>query len=219
MEAFVQALLPVHVILGLSCLISGPTAAIARKGGKLHSISGRVFAISMIVTTILALIVTCIPGHYNPILFTIGIFGFYLVVSGWRSIKLKKLGRGDHAKWYDWALMLGVGLFGLVMIGYGVYLVTKSHMFALVLFLFGYFCLSLAKGDYQRFTKMPEDRLWWMFDHLNKMNGGLITAFTAFLVNNNSFMPMVLGWLLPSVIGAALGTMWTRKYKRKLGRI
>lgn len=215
MEAFIQVLIVIHVILGSIGVISGPVSAIAKKGGKLHRLSGKVFAWSMIISAILALFISSMPGHKSLFLFCIGIFGLYLVASGYRVLKIKKLGRGQRPALLDWTLSVSMGVFGAVMFIYGGWILLRGGTFGVVLLLFGFFGLMLFKGDLKMYLKRPEDPRFWLFQHINKMNGGLITAFTALLVNNNQFMPQILGWLLPTLIGSLLGTYWNKKYKGK----
>ncbi|MCI4670109.1 MAG: hypothetical protein MRZ79_18375 [Bacteroidia bacterium] len=215
MEAIVRVIILIHVLFGSVAIIAGPIAAVAKKGSKVHRISGKIFAYSMIITAILALIVSLWPGHKSLFLFSIGIFGLYLVVSGFRVTKIKKLGRGQKASYFDWAMSITMGIFGVTMLSYGAYLLFYGKLAGLIQLVFGLFGMMLFRGDLKMYLKKPKDPRFWLFQHINKMNGGLITAFTALLVNNNNFMPGIFAWLLPTLIGSFLGTYWTRKYKGK----
>lgn len=215
MEAVVRILVLVHVFLGSIAILAGPVAAIAKKGEKIHRISGKVFAWSMILTAILALVISCWPGHRSLFLFSIGVFGLYLVASGYRVLKIKKLGKGQKPAILDWVLSLVMGIFGTAMLVYGACLLFNGAQSGIILLVFGSLGAMLLVGDLKMYLRSPDDPRFWLFQHINKMNGGLITAFTALLVNNNTFIPGFLAWLLPTLLGVLLGTYWNRKYKGK----
>ena len=45
------------------------------------------------------------------------------------------------------------------------------------------------------------------------MMGSYIAAMTAFIVVNNTILPEIVAWLLPTVIVTPLIIKWSRKYK------
>ena len=83
----------IHAALGGIALISGGAALIARKGKRIHNMSGKVFYITMLSSAALALIIAIMPGHENPFLFCIGLFSSYFIITGYRSLKFR---RKDH---------------------------------------------------------------------------------------------------------------------------
>jgi len=49
--------------------------------------------------------------------------------------------------------------------------------------------------------------------HLQRMIGAYIASLTAFLVVNNTILPGVIAWLLPSVLLVPFIMAWSKKYK------
>lgn len=49
--------------------------------------------------------------------------------------------------------------------------------------------------------------------HIGKITGGYIAATTAFVVVNNTFLPPLLAWLAPGVLGNIYIVYWIRKMK------
>jgi len=215
MEKWIQILIYLHIGLGTLSIVFGPLAAISKKGGKWHKLFGKIFAYSLIATALLALLISVLPGHQNLFLFCIGIFGLYLVASGLRILKLKKLSQGQRPAAFDWALSGLMGIFSLAMVTYGSYLLLLGGDAGTILLVFGGIAGLLAYGDFKLYVKGPQNHRFWLLGHISKMNGGLITAFTALLVNNSGFLPGILSWLLPTFIGSILGIYWGRKYRRK----
>jgi hypothetical protein len=80
-----EALLIAHISAGGAGLISGATALLSSKGARLHRAAGNMFFVSM-------LIMTGIGGCVAPLLpqrasVVPAIFTFYLVVSGWATVR------------------------------------------------------------------------------------------------------------------------------------
>jgi len=53
----------------------------------------------------------------------------------------------------------------------------------------------------------------WLPLHLGKITGGYISAFTAFVVVNQ-YLPGIIGWILPGMIGGIYITLSVRKIKK-----
>ncbi len=215
MEKLIQILIYIHIGLGTSSIVFGPLAAISKKGGKWHKLFGKIFAYSLIATALLALLISVLPGHQNLFLFSIGIFGLYLVASGLRMLKLKKLSQGQRPAAFDWALSGLMGIFSLAMITYGSYLLLLGGNTSIIRLVFGGIAGLFVYGDIKLYVKGPQHPRFWLLGHISKMNGSLITAFTALLVNNSGLLPGILSWLLPTFIGSILGMYWGRKYRKK----
>jgi uncharacterized membrane protein len=103
-----------HVGGGIIAFLFGSTALIARKGGRLHRLSGIVFAVSMLCMAA--------SGGYLALLRSqrvntiAGVSTFYLVATGWMTIKRKPNETGSAE--------VGLFLLGLVT---GITALTFAH--------------------------------------------------------------------------------------------
>ena len=61
MEAIVHVLLYIHIAFGSLALLAGPASLLVAKGQKLHRFFGQVFAYSMILNGVAALIISMSP--------------------------------------------------------------------------------------------------------------------------------------------------------------
>ena len=81
-----------HISGGTVGLISGAVALLARKGGKLHRLSGNIFFVSMLVMTgIGAIVAPFIPDRVSSVA---GFMSFYLIFSGWLTVERRRDGIG-----------------------------------------------------------------------------------------------------------------------------
>jgi hypothetical protein len=103
----------VHVGCGTVGLVSGTVAAFAQKGEGLHRIAGTTFFVSMLVmATFAAWLAIVIPGQMSNLLGAI--LTFYLVATGWLTVKRKQRTVGRAEKFALAAsLCICVGLGGL----------------------------------------------------------------------------------------------------------
>ena len=217
MEALYTPLIYLHILCGSIALVVGPLTLVAKKGGKIHRLMGKIFATSMILNGAAALLIAITPGHQNFFLFAIGVFSLYLVGTGYRFLRLKGLGTRTQAQPIDWTLTVSMLIFGLAMCGYGGFLVYHGATLGYVLMSFGTFGLILVYRDGQLFLKGPRNPRFWLYQHISRMCGALIAAYTAFLVVNGEALglPPLVAWLFPSVIGSLIPSYWIRKYKKQ----
>ena len=199
-------LLVLHASSGGLALLVGGIAAYAKKGQRLHRHCGNIFIYSMLFSATMALVMSQIKP--NPFLFGIGLFTVYLILSGWipvwkRDLSIKK------------KYIKGVGIFGTssaLFMAYQAYIGGFKDA-AIILIVFGSILLSFSVSDL--ITKFrPANGI---SRHGGRMGGAYIATFTAFLVVNNSFLPPLVAWLMPTVIGSLLIFLSLRKWnKRKL---
>ncbi len=218
--------LVIHVICGFLSLASGLIAMIAKKGKRVHNISGSIFYWAMLgvfITTIIFFVIYPIQLKYQFFL-TIGIISFYPNFSGKRLLSMKK---AIAPTLIDWIAAWGVGICGIVMIGYSVYGFINPAGFngmAILFAIFGLVCLVNAYGDlkiYLGFQK-PE-KMHWFLGHGGKMMGAYSAALTAFFVNvvprympkNTPDFVFILTWVLPGVIVGVIASRILKKYKAK----
>jgi len=92
-----------HIGGGTIGLISGAVALLARKGGKLHRLSGNIFFVSMLVMTgIGAVVAPFIPDRVSSVA---GFMSFYLIFSGWLTARRRREGvRALELIGFVWAI-------------------------------------------------------------------------------------------------------------------
>lgn len=219
MEQFtVDALRWIHIITGVFALLSGPVAMFNQDGGKLHRQSGKIYLWSMVVIFTTSIILSLYRG--NLFLFLIGIFSMYLVITGYRSLALKMLHRGQKAGTTDWIILVISGIAGIALCLFGAYLwANRGNNFGLVPIVFGAIMLSGVRQDYRRFTVPPTEKNHWLLKHITGMMGGYIATITAFCVNNIHTDPGFISWLLPTVIIAPFIMITTRKFRKGPGKV
>jgi len=218
MDQLFQTLLVLHIAGGSAGLLSGTTAAIVKKGSRIHNATGKVFFFSMLITSISALVMSNLPNHLNVFLFAVGGFTFYMISSGYRIIFLKR--QAKQAPVVFTAIDYSIFVFGLLFSVFMLYLSVKfiiagSSSFAIVPAVFGLICLNFARADLNILRGAKPVKTIWMQTHIGRMMGALIAAYTAFLVVNIQTKQGWILWLLPSLIGGILIARFTRKYAPK----
>jgi hypothetical protein len=148
--------------------------------------------------------------HENIFLFIVGTFTAYMLLSGTRYLKIKSI---IDIKKADWALAITITLFGLGFIVLGIMLLIKSVSFGIVLLVFGGICWMFALQDFKNFSNKSRVKNFWLTTHIQRMTGSYIASATAFLVVNNTILPGVISWLLPTVVLTPLIVIWVRKYQ------
>ncbi len=219
MEIVAKIILWSHILFGFTAFLVAPGALVTRKGGKWHRTWGKIFFWGMAGVAISALILTAIRP--NIFLTLVAVFSFYSALSGYRVLYQKRPDRGQTPRWFDWmaagiTLLAGTGLVYLGFFQFG----TLSFDFQPIMLVFGIIGLSLAVTDMRRFAKPfnPQtDRYNWYFVHIGNMLGAYIAAVTAFSAVNLYFLPTLLRWLWPTLIGTPLIFYWVRKYEKKFG--
>ena len=90
LEKIIKILIYIHAGFGGIALVFGAIALYVKKGSKIHKKTGKVFYYSMLISIFISSIVAITPSNENPFLFLIGLFSFYFIISGYRSLKYKK---------------------------------------------------------------------------------------------------------------------------------
>jgi len=67
--------------------------------------------------------------------------------------------------------------------------------------------------DFRNYKSQNSIKNFWLLVHIQRMIGSYIAAATAFLVVNNTILPGIVAWLLPTVILVPLIFKWSNKYK------
>lgn len=211
----------IHIISGFTALISGTVTIFSKKGKGRHVLAGQVYLWSMTSVAITALYLSVVRP--NIFLLLISIFSFYMTWSGYRAIHWKNKPMDRIPYVFNLALTGGVALSGLVMIGVpviswtGIKIAPVVSQFGTILLVFGLINTTMAGLDLiNLFRPSRGSKFWWMYQHIGRMGGAFISTVTAFLVVNITFLPDLVVWLAPTVIGSPLIGWATRKYRLKL---
>ena len=213
-----QFLILSHVVSGGIVLFLGLINLLNRKGQKNHIIIGKVYVGSMWWICISAVSIIAFY-RFSFFLMVIAVISFYTSFVGVRVLRRKKLG---SESWYDWLAAIATSLFGVALLGYAVFLFSRtSHtMLASLCIVFGILTFNNGFRDIKFFLKpgMPEKK-WWLYQHIGAISGSYIAAVTAFVVQNGrTFFPtwdhQWLFWVLPGVIGTPLITLTIKKYQK-----
>lgn len=202
----IQLLIYIHVISGAIALLSGSISLIVKKGSFVHRKSGLVFVVTMLVSAIVSMSVAVQPNHSNTFLLSIGILTIYFVVGGYLALRYKKKYVNLLA---DKCLALAMLVIGIAMIVHPWFV---GHL-NIVMMVFGGLGTSFAITDFIRFAKHEELHKHWLTLHLGKITGGYISAFTAFIVVNQ-YIPGIVGWLLPGIVGGVFIAVSIRRVKK-----
>ena len=92
---------------------------------------------------------------------------------------------------------------------------VQKQLFGIVFFLFGVLSFRMCYIDYKGYTNKVTDTLYGLKNHIGRMTGSYIAAFTAFLVVNNTFLPPILAWSLPGLIGGLFISRTIRKFNKE----
>ncbi|GAB4457704.1 MAG: hypothetical protein Fur0028_12140 [Bacteroidales bacterium] len=197
----------IHAPLGGIALLTGGISLIAKKGNNVHKKSGRVFFFSMLFSAISAFIISVLPNHESPFLFSIGLFSIYFLISGLRSLKFKQK---EFQLKTEKIIAYLITLTGIVMILYPVLLFSKLNI---ILTVFGVVGIVFGLRDLKLFKDIKRLKKNWLKLHLGKMTGGYIAATSAFFVVNQ-ILPGIWNWFVPGIIGSGYITYWMIKLNK-----
>jgi len=213
MNIIYKVFLFLHIVGGSVGLLTGMLNVLRNKGDKNHKFVGKVFLISMIISGVSALVLASI--HTNYFFFIVGVFTLYMIGSGQLYLKRHNNRALARLKWTITTLML---IAGILFVGFGVVFLIKTNLFGLVFLTFGCLGLIFVIQDINNRKEKSGVRNFWLIAHLQRMTGGFIAAFTAFLVVNEKYFPEIIPslvyWLLPTIILTPLITQWSRRYQK-----
>lgn len=201
MDFLYHTALFIHVVCGGIALAAGIPALFARKWEQTHRMSGRIFYVSVLGVAFTAIGIAAWKSWFQlsgnaTFLLHIGLFTFYQVQAGYRSVRDKSL----RPYLFDYFL----GIMGIVN---GAFMLASMNM---VLMVFGGIQLSLALQDvYGWWVRIQGKKLppmAWLRRHLGNMIGTYIAVFTAFLVVNGNGHWLI--WLGPTMAFTPLIICW-----------
>jgi hypothetical protein len=120
---------------------------------------------------------------------------------------------------------MGIGSIGMLYFGYVAF--ELANVFYTVLFtIFGIFMCLLTFEDIRVFTgrkliknDVPVPLRYWFQNHISRMGGSYIATVTAFLVvNNPPYIPGLVVWIAPGVIGGVVIARTRRYYANKFSK-
>ncbi|MBS1646586.1 MAG: hypothetical protein JST67_04540 [Bacteroidetes bacterium] len=207
MEIF-KVLLITHILCGGLSLALGLYILIVKKGTAIHKKVGKAYFYAMLINSVVAIPMSYL--HPNYFLFLISIFTIYMLLTGLRYLHKKKL---TDVNKYDWFLTIIMLLFSVAFVGFGIFNFTQENYFGIIFMVFGFIGLFFSYQDRLNFTGKSKIKNFFLTTHIQRMTGSYIASTTAFLVVNNTLLPSIMAWLLPTALMAPLIIFWTRKYK------
>jgi uncharacterized membrane protein len=208
--------LDAHVLAGFLALCSGLGAILTRKGGRRHRRFGRVYVGSMAFVSGSALLLfTFAPTPRRQFLALIAVFSFYFVFSGYRVLSRKRPGDGPAAMDRAAAGLLCVT--GLALLAMGALELGGGSSFGTVLVVFGGISAVFGVRDRRQFRTGESEPRAWFYEHLTRMGAGYIATVTAFSTVNFLFLPTVLRWLWPTLVGTPAIFLAIRRYEEQFG--
>ncbi len=218
MELLGKIILIIHVLAGITTLITGPIAIFFNdRNIRSHRIAGKVFFYAMNVVCVSSIItfVKHPDVAFYQFLLGIAIFVYAGILRGVRAIQIMK---GARVYWFDFFYTIVLLLFAFWMIGKGVQNWLNAGQIAIsILFLvFGLGSLKDAVDNLKNFRK-PQNlqKLDWLKMHVGSMIGAFIASSTAFTVNVAHGLPWFIQWFGPTVLLVPLLVYFSRKIEAR----
>ena len=208
-------MLTLHISAGFAALFVAPGAMVTHKGGRWHRRWGKVFFWA--ITVVAASAVFLASAGDDPFLFLVAVFSFYLAFSGYRILYRKHPQVSKRASVLDWMVTVGTLLASFTLTLYGAVQLYTDSTFGAVAIAFGTLGCAFSGRDLKQMIQPPQEKQWW-FVHMGNMLGAYIATVTAFSAVNFDFLPPLVRWLWPTVIGGIGIFVWTSYYQRKFSR-
>lgn len=210
-----KLLLIIHIAAGSIALVSGLGAIVSRNKTKIHRPFGKIYFWAMTVVFLSALYLSVKTSNF--FLFCVTFFTYYLCLTAYRSLSLKKLHDGQKPKWFDWLIEVFFGLIHLSFVIFACILLIKGkYTPGIISIVFGLIGLGNNYSNIKRLNKKIVYKNYWLLAHIGGMLGSYIGAFTAFLVNNGKWInvPGIVLWLGPTVFFVPLIFYEIRKHQK-----
>lgn len=218
MEAIYTFVRSLHIATGILAFFVAPVALVAKKGGTIHIIWGKIFFWSMMVVALTAVPMTIY--HPNLFLFLIAVFSVHLSLVGYRAAAVRKAPNQNTSKRIDSLInFASLGVYGL-LICWGIYTIFSADdsSFGYISIIFGIIGLQFSISQLRALNK-PADKMDWWFKHMQGMIGAYIAVVSAFSAVNLFFLPPVIRWLWPTLIGSIGLHFWVKYYKNKFNGV
>jgi uncharacterized membrane protein len=206
---YFKIMLIMHIIGGCTSLFLGLLILLLKKGDKRHVLLGSIFFWSMLCSSIVSIPMSIL--HPNTFLRLIGILTIYMLLTGKRFLKIKNSTDVTKLDWFISFIML---IAAIVFIGIGLFRLAGGDAFGIVLVVFGMIGLLFVNNDNKAYRSKSKEKNFGLMIHIQRMMGAFIASLTAFLVVNNTVLPNVVAWLLPTLCLVPLIVYWIRKWRR-----
>ena len=176
--AIEKPLLYLHILAGFISLGIAYVLLFIKKGNKRHKKLGMIYVYGMSTIFVTAIPLSLI-GEFNPFLFVIAIFSFYLAFSGYRQGR----DRNGAREQIDKALGIFITAASILFYSMAVslYLIEDSMWITSVIF--GSIALVFSINDFRRMKIVERPNFYDKTNlHLNLMLAGTIATTTAFIV-------------------------------------
>ena len=198
--AIEKPLLYLHILAGFISLGIAYVLLFIKKGNKRHKKLGMIYVYGM--TTIF---VTAIPlsllGEFNPFLFVIAIFSFYLAFSGYRQGR----DRNGAREQIDKALGIFITATSILFYSMAVSLYLIEDPMWITSVIFGSIALVFSINDFRRMKIVERPNFYDKTNlHLNLMLAGTIATTTAFIVTIEPLSTLWLNWVAPTIVGTPI---------------
>ena len=215
METLHHVLRLLHIAVGITAFFVAPVALVAWKGGKVHAFWGNLFFRAMVMVAASAVLMTFISP--NPFLSLVGVFSFYLLISGYRAVTCRRAANPALALKTDFAIATVTLLFYLGLAGWGIRLFTLQphHLFGYISLVFAVIGFRSSVTELYFLLNPSNNPMAWWYQHMQGMVGSYIGAVSAFSAVNIFFLPDAVRWLWPTLIGAPLLGYWKHYYQKK----
>ena len=205
--AIEKPLLYLHILAGFISLGIAYVLLFIKKGNKRHKKLGMIYVYGM--TTIF---VTAIPlsllGEFNPFLFVIAIFSFYLAFSGYRQGR----DRNGAREQIDKALGIFITATSILFYSMAVSLYLIEDPMWITSVIFGSIALVFSINDFRRMKIVERPNFYDKTNlHLNLMLAGTIATTTAFIVTIEPLSTLWLNWVSPTTVSYTHLTLPTNR--------
>ena len=214
MELLGRISLIIHIIAGVSTLITGPIAIFYNfKNPKKHRLVGKAFFYAMLIVGFFSVGGYLKHPHSAFMQFLMGIA--IIVVAGvFRGVRTIFIMKGGPVLRFDFVYTALLGLGGIWMAGMSVWHFQQGTMIAIPI-LFAVFSIMALKDTRQNISlfRHPanQHRLDWMRVHSSTMLGAFTASTTAFTVNAAHFLPWWAQWFGPAMLMLPLQVYFGRK--------
>ncbi|WP_436932089.1 hypothetical protein [Halosimplex halobium] len=203
-----------HIAAGFVALFSGLGAFLTEKGGRRHRRLGRTYVYAMAFVSASALALFAFEATaLRQFLALVAVFSFYFAFSGYRVLGRKRPADRAAAA-VDWLAVGLVGAASVGLVGMGGLLALNGDSFAPVALVFGGIGAVFAGTDALKFRR-ERDRGAWVPEHVTRMGAAYIATVTAFATVNFGFLPSVVRWLGPTVVGTPVLIYLSATYKEQ----
>jgi uncharacterized membrane protein len=188
-----------HILAGLAGLVSGATALLVLKGGRLHRQSGMVFVYAMLFMSASGALMTALKPALPTVNIVAGLLTFYMVLTGVLTVRPPAVG----ARWIQASGALMAFAIGATAFG------SSSDRGGGVYFIFGAVALLAAIGDTRLLLGRRLDGPRRLARHLWRMCFSLFVAAGSFFLGQAQVFPKAVrgSGLLPIPVLAVLATM------------